>query len=304
VRDVLDYLDRLSAEPAVRTGVWVGGACLIILLLARVLRSAARRHIDDADLRYRVRKGIGAAAYLVVALLLLAAVGGRLSGLALALGVVGAGLAFALQEVIASVAGWLALSLGNYYRVGDRIQLGGVRGDVIDIGVLRTTLMELGGWVDGDLYNGRMVRVANSAVFKEPVFNYSGEFPFLWDEIVVPVRHGCDRALARRLLETAARDVVGPHADQVRKTWERLVRSYRIEDSSLDPMITLTANDNWMAFTVRYVVDCKRRRVTKDALFERILSDIDATAGKVMIASTTLELTQQSHVRVAPPTGA
>ncbi|MCB0784290.1 MAG: mechanosensitive ion channel, partial [Flavobacteriales bacterium] len=75
---------------------------------------------------------------------------------------------------------------------GDRVQLGGIKGDVIDIGVLRTTLMELGEWVDGDLYNGRMVLVANSFVFKEPVFNYSADFPFLWDELKVPVQYGAD----------------------------------------------------------------------------------------------------------------
>lgn len=84
-------------------------------------------------------------------------------------GVLGAGVAFALQEVIASVAGWIAQSFGRLYDVGDRIQLGGIKGDVIDIGVLRTTLMECGGWVNGDQYNGRVVRVANSFIFKEPV---------------------------------------------------------------------------------------------------------------------------------------
>jgi small-conductance mechanosensitive channel len=77
--------------------------------------------------------------------------------------------------VIISVAGWTAVSFGGFYKVGDRIQLGGIKGDVIDIGVLRTTIMQIGEWVDGDQYNGRIVRIANSIVFKEPVFNYSRE---------------------------------------------------------------------------------------------------------------------------------
>ncbi len=100
------------------------------------------------------------------------------AGLSVALGVPGAGIAFALQEVIASVASWVAVSFGNFYSPGDRVQLGGIKGDVIDVGVLRTTLMEMGEWVNGDLYNGRIVRVANSFVFKEPVYNYSADFPF------------------------------------------------------------------------------------------------------------------------------
>ena len=77
---------------------------------------------------------------------------------------------------------------GGFYKTGDRVQLGGIKGDVMDIGVLRTTVMEIGQWVDGDLYNGRIVLVANSFVFKEPVFNYSGDFPFLWDGIKIPIQ--------------------------------------------------------------------------------------------------------------------
>lgn len=76
---------------------------------------------------------------------------------------------------------------------------------MIDISILCTTLMEVGEWVSADLYTGRIVRIANSSVFKEPVFNYSGDFPFLWDEITVPVKYGSDWTMARAML----RRVVG-----------------------------------------------------------------------------------------------
>lgn len=115
--------------------------------------------------------------------------------------VTGAGIAVALQAVIASLAGWVAIAFGRFYSTGDRIQLGGVKGDVIDIGILRTTLMEVGQWVDGDLYNGRIVRIANSFVFKEPVFNYSADFPFLWDEIKLPIRYGSGWAYTSTVLQ-------------------------------------------------------------------------------------------------------
>jgi hypothetical protein len=61
---------------------------------------------------------------------------------------------------------------------GDRVQLGGIKGDVMDIGIVLTTIMETGQWVDGDLYNGRGID-SQQLCFKEPVFNYSGDFPFL-----------------------------------------------------------------------------------------------------------------------------
>jgi small-conductance mechanosensitive channel len=112
--------------------------------------------------------------------------------------------ALALQEVITSLAGFFAVTLANFYKPGDRVQIGGIRGDVIDVSLIRTTLMEIGGWVDGDLYNGRVVRVTNSFVFKEPVYNYSAEFPFLWDEIHFPVRYGSDYRLTRKVMQEVA----------------------------------------------------------------------------------------------------
>jgi len=94
----------------------------------------------------------------------------------------------------------ILLSVNQFYEPGDRVQLGGITGDVIDISILRTTVMEIGGWVKADLYNGRIVRIANSFVFKEPVYNYSADFPFVWDEIVLPIKYGCDHRLAREIL--------------------------------------------------------------------------------------------------------
>ena len=109
----------------------------------------------------------------------------RLGRLSVTLGVVGAGVAVALQDVIASIAGAFSIAFSRLYTVGDRVQLGNSRGDVIDIGLLRTTLMETGNWVNRDSYNGRMVRIPNSAVLKESVFNYSQGLQFIWDEILV-----------------------------------------------------------------------------------------------------------------------
>jgi small-conductance mechanosensitive channel len=124
----------------------------------------------------------------------------ELGGLTVALGVAGAAIAFALQEAIVSIAGWFAISFAYFFKTGDRVKLGGIKGDVIDIGMLRSTIMEVGDWVQGDLCNGRIVRMSNSFVFKEPVFNYSCEFPFLWDKITVPITYGSDVKSTRTIL--------------------------------------------------------------------------------------------------------
>jgi small-conductance mechanosensitive channel len=269
-----------------------------IVLLVRLLQRALASRIEDTDARYRARKAVGLAGYVAAFLAIAVIFSARLGGMTVALGVAGAGIAFALQEVIGSFAGWLALSFSSFYRAGDRVQLGGIKGDVIDIGVLRTTLMELGQWVDGDLYNGRIVRVANSFVFKEPVFNYSADFPFLWDELAVPVRHGSDPRLARQVIEQAAQEVVGDYVATASAAWRDMVRKYVIEDASVRPTVYLMVTDSWLAFTLRYVVDYRRRRSTKDALFSRILELIDDTQGRVRFASTTMEVVGVPPVRV------
>ncbi len=288
----MDSVINWFASPATQRLLVVVASLVLVPLLARTLGRLLSARLSDPDARYRARKISTGLGYAAIVLVIVGVYSARLQGLGVFLGVAGAGIAFALQEVIASVAGWVALTFSRFYAPGDRVQLGGIKGDVIDIGILRTTLMEVGEWVKGDLYTGRIVRVANSFVFKEPVFNYSGDFPFLWDEISIPVKYGSDRARARTIIEAAAEAVVGEYAASAKVAWARLVRAYRIEDARIEPMVHLVANDNWIEYTLRYVVDYKRRRVTKDALFTQILDAIDASGGTVALASATFHLVE------------
>ena len=283
---------QLLNDPIAKSTAIVAVTAIVTVGLVRLARSIIRKNVSDGDLRYRTAKFVGMFGYFVMFVVIVTELSGRITSLTVAIGAASAGIAFALQEVIVSFAGWLAVAFGAFFKVGDRVQLGGIRGDVIDIGFLRTTLMECGSWVNADLYNGRIVRVANSFVFKEPVFNYSGEFPFLWDEITIPVRYESDYAEARRILDEIAAAVVGDYTQSAKSRWQELVRSYRIEDARVDPQVTLIANDNWVKFTLRYVVDYRKRRSTKDALFTRILEAIENTEGRVRLASATLALVE------------
>jgi small-conductance mechanosensitive channel len=251
------------------------------------------------------RKLIALLTWLVAIVFLVALFGTRLRSLAVTVGLVGAGLALGLKEVIYSLSGWGAITMGNFYKTGDRIELGGIKGDVIDISPLRTTLMEIGQWVKGDLYSGRMVRLANSFVFKAPVFNYSADFPFVWDELTVPIKYGCDLELARQILARVANEVVGEYTAWARSAWVEVVKKYMIEDAPVDPLITVTANSNWVEFTVRYIVDYKVRRRTQDTLFTRIVAEVAATGGRVAVASTTFAVVQTPplDVRIGEPMG-
>jgi small-conductance mechanosensitive channel len=290
VGDVQKTVVQWWNDPLIIQLIIAASGVVIIRLMAALLSHWAGRFVKDSQARYHIRKVSALISYLVIILFLTVVFRESLGKLAIALGVAGAGIAFALQEVVTSIAGWAAINFANFYKTGDRIQLGGIKGDVIDIGILRTTLMELGEWVKSDLYTGRIVRIANSFVFKEPVFNYSGDFPFLWDEITVPVTYASDHRLAREILEKIIHTVVEEYTAYAKRAWEGIVKKYMVEEAMIDPVVTLVCTDNWIELTVRYITDFKLRRNTKNHLFSLILEEFERTGGRVKIASTTVQL--------------
>ena len=273
------------------------GIAIIWMLIKTVQRNFLTK-IKDYNNKYRAKKFSSFIGYLLTIVLITIVYSDKLGGLTVALGVAGAGIAFALQEVIASFAGWLAIMFGGFYKTGDRVQLGGIKGDVMDIGVLRTTIMETGEWVDGDLYNGRIVLIANSFVFKEPVFNYSGDFPFLWDEIKVPISYGSDYTLTTELLQNIGNEVGEEVTGQSLQDWNHLRDKYRLEEAQTAPMVSMVVKDGLVEFTLRYVVNYKRRRITKTILYSKILAAVAATNGAVSFNSSTIQITGMPEMNV------
>lgn len=298
IASLQQFIESWLFDPTVGTLVSTIAALLMVMALVRLLKNILNRYVREPGNLYRAKKMVTFLGYFTGMVIISLILSDRLGKMAVAFGVAGAGIAFALQEVIASLAGWVAISFGNFYNTGDRVQLGGIKGDVIDIGMLRTTMMEIGQWVNADLYNGRIVKIANSFVFKEPVFNYSGDFPFLWDEITVPVKYGSDYRLALDIFQRILSDITGEYTQQAKMSWATLIRQYRVEPAELDPRVFLIANDNWMEFTLRYVVDYKKRRITKDLLFTRVLDDVDRTSGRVALASATFHLVEAPEINV------
>lgn len=287
----MERLVTFFEDPLLKNAVYVIVLFFIVFMVTRLIRKATLSLVRDSNSKYRIKKLINFFGYILFIIGFLLVFNTQLSGLGTALGVAGAGIAFALQEVIVSIAGYIAIFTSNFYRLGDRVQLGGIKGDVIDIGLLRTTLMQVGDWVDGDLYNGKMVRVANSFVFKEPVYNYSGDFPFLWDEIKIPIKTVGDYHYARKLFHGILMEEVGQYADSSQESWDKMLGSYKIENAQVQPMVSIAFNENWITLTLRYVVNYKTRRATKSRLYDRILTAIKESRGKIEVASAAIEVT-------------
>jgi small-conductance mechanosensitive channel len=266
-------------------------AIVIIAIISAIIKRIIPRHIPDASSRYRARKFVNIVGYIAAITLALVVFSNQLSALSVVLGVAGAGVAFAFQEVIASFAGYLVLHSSNFFKVGDRVMLGGIKGDVIDVGLLRTSLMETGDWINGDRYNGRITKVANSFIFKAPVHNYSGDFPFLWDEIRIPVKTAGDVQYANDKFLEILYEVQGEFTSQAKEYWHKMTEKYMVEDARVDPFVLMRFDENWIDFTLRYVVDYKMRGTTKDKIYKKVLQAINNSEGRLEVASAAFEIT-------------
>ncbi|MBS4539520.1 mechanosensitive ion channel family protein [Clostridium sp. D2Q-11] len=286
----MNDLKEILLDPILGKVILVSVIIVTLVLITRFTKKNLNKYIKENDNRYKTKKVINILGYIIAIILIVLIFIDDIRGVTITLGVASAGIAFALQEVIVSIAGWVAILTGNIYKAGDRVEVGGIKGDVIDLGVLRTTIMEVGQWVNGDLYNGRIVRVANSFVFKQPVFNYSANFPFLWDEIKIPIKFGGDYLYAKDTINNVAEEIIGDYAREAEKQWKVMVRKFRIENASTKPMVTMIATDNWVEYTLRYVVDYRKRRYTKDLLFTRILEEVHKSGDRIELASATFDL--------------
>lgn len=264
---------------------------LVILLILYYAKKAISKHVDDNSKKYRARKVSNVFAYLLIVIAIVFTYSDKLGNIGVAVGLAGAGIAFALQEVITSFAGWISIIFTNQVKVGQRVKIDKLRGDIIDISVLKTTLMEVGDWVDGDLYNGRITTISNSFIFKTAIQNYSADYPFLWDEITVPIRTSSDFKLAKKVFSEVTSEVCGDYAKASKSQWASMQNKYQIENAQVEPMVTLKFDENWITFTIRYVVDYRRRRITKDILFTRYLEEIAKNDDSIKIATTATEVT-------------
>jgi small-conductance mechanosensitive channel len=229
--------------------------------------------------------------------------------LASVVGLIGAGIAFALQRVITAVAGYFVILRGKTFNVGDRILMGGVRGDVVGLSFMQTRIMEMGqspreetdtkSWVRSRQFTGRIVTVTNDKVFDEPVFNYTHAFAYIWDEVSVPVRYSSDHAAAEKCIVSAAakhalsRDKIGD--EEVK----RLEQRFGIDVGEIDPAVFWRITEDWLEMTVRFLGPDHGIRRIKDQMTRDVMAGF-ARDG-VEIGATRQEAVAPAASKRAPP---
>ncbi len=234
--------------------------------------------------------------------------------LATAVGLVTAGLAFALQRVVTALAGYLLILRGKTFNVGDRITMGGIRGDVVGLGFLQTVIMEMGQppdvqdadpamWVQARQYSGRIVTVTNAKVFDEPVYNYSRDFPFIWEEMHLPISYSSDHKKAEQIIVDAVRRHTKSITELSEASLHELERRYFVKRSELEPRVYVRLTDNWIELSVRFVVEVEGIRKLKSEISREILDHFEQAG--ISIASGTYEVVGMPpmKVQVLPPQG-
>lgn len=223
-----------------------------------------------------------------------------------AVGLVTAGLAFALQRVVTAFAGYIVILRGQTFTVGDRITMGGIRGDVVSLTFLQTVIMEMGEpavgdsgdqmWVQARQYTGRIVRVTNAVIFDEPVYNYTREFPYIWEEIRLPIPYTADRNRAEQILLSVARKYTTDIASLGEDALAALERRYVLKRSDLEPKTYWRLTDNWLEITVRFLVPDWGIRPIKSDMSRDILDQFDQAG--IGIASGTYDIVGMPPLKV------
>ena len=283
-----------SAEVFLRYLVWLA----LIIGVIQYLRRLIRRKVTDSDTRYKSQKVVEVFGYLLLLVITISYFTGNIKDIALAVGLFTAGVTITLQELILSIAGSIFIFLVKVYQPGDRIEINGIKGDVIDVDSIYTTMMEIGQWVSSDNYSGRIVKLSNAFVFRGPVYNYSRDFPFIWDEFNLPIRYGSDVELAKKIVLEIARAELSAYVHASVQKWKSVVGKYYIEDAMVEPTLAITLTDNWIRFNLRYIVDYKKRRYTAHQLHDLIRQEVEKTDGKVQLASATLEVIRIPTLKV------
>ncbi len=256
-------------------------ASLFILVIIYALLFLVRRLINsmkiDLKSKYQYRKRTTYSGALIYFMLLIPIWAGSTNQWATIFSVMGAGIALALHEVLLNFAGWVYIVVRRPYQTGDRIELGQVKGDVIDIRIFQTILLEIGNWVDGDQSTGRVVQVPHGQIFRVPLYNYTKGFEYIWHEFPIMITFESDWKKAEQMLLRSGEKVSKELQDQARNKINRMAREYLIYYKTLTPFVYISVQDSGVKLTLRYLTDAKKRRSGHDTISREVLKAIAAT---------------------------
>ena len=248
---------------------------VILLFIRRILISLIAKNVKDPKTVYHSKRIIGYGhAFLLIILLGSVWIKG-FGPIGTYLGIASAGIAIALHETIANIAGWFFILWRKPFVIGDRIQIGDTKGDVIDLRLFQFSMVEVGNWVEAEQSTGRIIHVPNSQVMKERTANYHGGFDYIWNEIHVLVTFESNWKKTREILEKIAKEKIESSSRQVEQQFRRAAEKYMIHFSKLTPAVYMSARDSGVLFSIRYIINPRQKRDSEQTIWEAILSEFE-----------------------------
>lgn len=269
--------ETLGLTPASQTKIVASLLIILILVLIKgfTLRLVSRK-FDEVRLQYRWRKTANYVVYWSGFVLVAAIWFQAFQSIGTFLGLLSAGLTIALKDLVTGVAGWAFILWRRPFEVGDRIEIGTLRGDVIDLRVFQFSLLEIGNWVDADQSTGRIIHIPNGRVLSEAVANYSKGFQFIWHEIPVLVTFESEWRKAKDILQGLADKHCEQLSQEAEKQVKQAARKYMIFYNTLTPTVYTSTKESGVLLTVRYLCRPQRRRGTEQLMWEDILDAFKA----------------------------
>ena len=267
---------NLDRQVVVRM-LYTAAVVLLMFLVRFVASRFVRRHAGDIKARYRWRRTVNYAVGFIWLLIIVRIWTPGLENIGVFLGLASAGLAIALRDPIVCLVGWVFILIRRPYQVGDRVAIGQHRGDVIDIRMFQTYLMECGEWIDGDQSTGRILLIPNNSVFSATMANYTHGFDYIWDEVGVRLTFESDWRRAKELLTRIADTHMNPHCEDAQRQIRGSASEHMIYFQKLTPIVYTSVKDWGVLLTVRYLTPPRQRRGSSQRLWEAIL---DAFAGE------------------------
>ncbi|KYK25594.1 MAG: mechanosensitive ion channel protein MscS [Candidatus Proteinoplasmatales archaeon SG8-5] len=276
---------------------------IVYLIFKIIFEGTFVRSVRDYRSRYAFKKAVSVLYFAGCLIVLVSIWLENTQNLLVAYGLIGAGIAIALQDFFKNFVGGILILVNKIYSVGDRIDINNRTGDVIDIGVFYTTLMEIKEWVAGDQATGRLTVIPNGFVLSGTVSNYTKDHNFIWDEISIPITYDSDWKLAQQLfMDIATKETV----EIVKNAEEGISRLkdkyYSIQIRNLEPQVFITPTDNWITVDIRYVTKVYNRRDLKTLLSQHILEAVEKS-DKIKIASATFDIVAFPEVRIKDTKG-
>lgn len=269
---------------------------VIYLVFKIILQERLSKKIQDKKTKYSISKLISVLYIGVFFAVLISIWSKDATQLTVASGLAGAGIAIALQDLFKNAAGGVILFLTGLYKVGDRIEINGKSGDVMDIGIMYTTLLEIKDWVSGDQATGRLVSIPNGSILSNTVNNYTKDHDFIWDEIQLPISYSSDWQFAYdKILELVTNETkeIVEHAN---KDISKLEEKYYLDRRTAEPAIYLSATDNWISFTIRYPTMVRSRRFLRHKITKLILDEL--AKNKIKISSSTVDIVGFPNLKI------